>query len=94
MVAALNAVPPGSIEDLEKYKESLYELVACRSEKIGRIVQSDIVLDSQEFDKEDQSAAKITALGPKKKKPLKDLQANGEDDVEELKKEENKKKPK
>ena len=51
MIAAQNAIPPGSIEDLEKYTESLYELVvACRSEKIGRIVQSDIVLDSQELD--------------------------------------------
>ena len=35
MIAAQNAIPPGSIEDLEKYTESLYELVACQSEKIG-----------------------------------------------------------
>jgi hypothetical protein len=35
MMAAQNAIPPGSIEDLEKYTESLYELVACQSEKIG-----------------------------------------------------------
>jgi hypothetical protein len=54
-----------------------------------RRLESDIVLDSQEFDKVDQSAAIITALGPKKKKPLKDLQANGEDDVEEEDEEEN-----
>ena len=90
IIAAQNAIPPGSIEDLEKYTESLYELVACRSEKIGRIVQSDIVLDSQELDKVDQSAAIVTAPGPKKKKKiLKDLQANGEDDVEEEDEEEN-----
>jgi hypothetical protein len=81
---------PGSIEDLEKYTESLYELVvACRSEKIGRIVQSDIVLDSQELDKVNQIAAIITAPGPKKRKILKDLKANGEDDVEEEDEEEN-----
>ena len=47
------------------------------------------MLDSQEFDKVDQSVAIITALGPKKRKPLKDLQANGEDDVEEEDEEEN-----
>ena len=82
IIAAQNAIPPGSIEDLEKYTESLYELVvACRSEKIGRIVQSDIVLDSQELDKVNQSATIITAPGSKKRKILKDLQANGEDDV-------------
>ena len=80
MITAQNANPPGSIEDMEKYGESLYELVACRSEKIRRIVQSDVVLDSQESDKVDQSAVEITAPGPKKKKNLKDLQANGEDD--------------
>ena len=78
MITAQNANPPGSIEDMEKYSESLYELVACRSEKIRRIVQSDVVLDSQESDKVDQSAVEITAPGPKKN--LKDLQANGEDD--------------
>ena len=47
------------------------------------------MLDSQEFDKVDQSAAIITASGPKKRKILKDLQANGEDDVEEEDEEEN-----
>ena len=30
-----HSLPPGCIEDLEKYTESLYELVACQSEKIG-----------------------------------------------------------
>jgi len=89
MFAAQNTISPGSIEDLEKYTESLYELVACRSEKIGRIVKSDVVLDSQELDKVDQSAAIITAPGPKKRKILKDLKANGEDDVEEEDEEEN-----
>ena len=80
MIMAQNTNPPGSIEDLEKYSESLYELVACRSEKIGRIVQSDVVLDSQESDTVNQSAVVITAPGLKKRKNLKDLQANGEDD--------------
>ena len=80
MITAQKANPPGSIDDLAKYSESLYELVACRSEKIGRIVQSDVVLDrQQESDKVDQSLVVITAPGPKKKN-LKDLQANGEDE--------------
>ena len=35
LITAQNANPPGIIEDLEKYSESLYELVACRSETIG-----------------------------------------------------------
>ena len=66
---------------LEKYSESLYELVATRSEKIGRIIQSDVVLDSQEYDKMYQSAVvRSTARGPKIKKTLKDLKANGEEE--------------
>ena len=37
MIAAQNAILPGSIEDLEKYTESLNELVVCRSETIGTV---------------------------------------------------------
>ena len=55
-------------------------MVARRSEKIGRIVHSDVVLDNQEYDKVDQSAVRITARGLKIKKTLKDLKANGEEE--------------
>ncbi len=78
IITAQKAIPPESINDMVKYNEPLCELITCRSEKIKRLLQSDVTLDNQES-KPDQSM-EVIQPDPKRKKKLRDLQENGEDD--------------